>query len=259
MIQHNNEVFMNPFKTIISTSLICTMLVTGCGSNVAKQKTQTPEDAINIALTALRELDMETFNACTNNRKGEKYQLFADLFKEKGSDYLPLAEALVAHLSWEINSIEESGDTAVANVTITNKDFSDAIGNCIADIIRYVEDQHSVGADLKILIGNIAKEAQNNPEFLLPYLEECQREFSTDVTVNLAKVEDAWQIQLDDTLCETLLGYAGFDSFSEDVAPLIKSTEEFLTNNLKRWGVDLEENAGQWLNQIGQKVNNLLH
>ena len=70
---------MNPFKHILSTSLICAMLVTGCGAEGAKGQAQTPEDAIQTALTALRELDMETFNACTNNRKGDKYLLFGDL------------------------------------------------------------------------------------------------------------------------------------------------------------------------------------
>jgi len=250
---------MNPFKNIISTSLICALLVTGCGTGAAGQQAQTPENAINIALTALRELDMETFNACTNNKKGEKYLLFGDLLKEKGQAYLPLAKAMVANLSWEINSIEETGDTAVANVTIHNKDFSTAVGDYIADMIRYVEEQYSVGADLKVLIGNIIDKAQNDPELLLPYLEECQEEFSAEVSINLTRVDDVWQIQLDDSLCETLLGYAGFDSFSEDIAPLINTAEQFLNNNLKRWGIDLEQNAGQWLNQIGEKVNNLLH
>lgn len=250
---------MNPFKYIVSTSLICTMLITGCGADGAKQKAQTPEDTINTALSALRELDMETFNACTNNKKGEKYLLFGDLLKEKGEAYRPLAEAMVANLSWEINSIEETGDTATANVTIRNKDFSDAIGNYIADMIRYVEEQHSIGADISLLIDNIIKEALNDPELLVPYLAECTEEFSADVTINLSRVEDTWQIHLNDSLCDTLIGYAGFDSFAEDIEPLLKAAEEFMHNNLKRWGVELEKNAGRWFNQIGNTVNNLLH
>jgi len=250
---------MNPFKNIISTSLICALLVTGCGTGTAGQRAQTPEDAINIALTALRELDMETFNACTNNKKGEKYLLFGDLLKEKGQAYLPLAKATVANLSWEINSIEETGDTAIANVTIHNKDFSTAVSDYIADMIRYVEEQYQLGADISLLIDNIIDEALHNPELLLPYLEACTEEFSADITINLSRVDNTWQIHLTDSLCETLIGYAGFDSFSEDIAPLINAAEQFLNNNLKRWGVDLEQNAGQWLNQIGEKVNNLLH
>ena len=91
---------MNPFKQIISTSVICAMLVTGCGADGAKARAQTPEDTIHTALTALRELDMETFNACTNNKKGDKYLLFGDLLKDKAQAYLPLAEAMVTNLSW---------------------------------------------------------------------------------------------------------------------------------------------------------------
>ena len=250
---------MNPFKHIISTSLICAMLVTGCGAEGAKGQAHTPEDAIQTALTALRELDMETFNACTNNRKGDKYLLFGDLLKDKGRAYLPLAETMVANLSWEINSIEETGDTAIANVTIHNKDFSNAVGDYIADMIRYVEEQHRLGADISLLIDNIIDEALQNPELLLPYLEACTEEFSADIIINLSRVNDTWQIHLTDSLCETLIGYAGFDNFTEDIEPLIKAAEEFFNNNLKRWGVDLEQNAGQWLNQIGEKVNNLLH
>ena len=250
---------MSPFKYIVSASLICAMLVTGCGTDMAKQKAHTPEDAINTALTALKELDMETFNACTNNKKGEKYLLFGDLLKEKGQAYLPLAEAIVANLSWEINSVEETGDTAIANVTIQNRDFSNAIGNYIADIIRYVEEQYTLGADLSLLIDNIINEALHNPELLVPYLEDCTEEFSADLTINLSRVDGAWQIHLTDSLCETLLGYAGLDNFSEDIEPLIKATEEFLNNNLKRWGVELEQKANQWFNQIGNTVNNLLH
>lgn len=259
MRQHTLEVIMNPIKNIISTSLICTMLVTGCGTDAAKQHTQTPEEAIHVAFTALKELDMDTFNACTNNRKGDKYRIFSDLLKEKSQPYMPLAEALVANLSWEINSIEESGDTATANVTIGNKDFSDALGNYVADMICYVEEQYSLGADLQVLIGDIVEKARTNPEFLVPYLEACQQDFYTDAVITLERVDNTWQIQLDDSLCDSLIGYAGFDSFSEDIEPLLQTAEEFLQNNLKRWGIDLEENAGKWLNQLGKAVDQFLH
>ena len=250
---------MNPFKQIISTSVICAMLVTGCGADGSKARVQTPEDTIHTALTALRELDMETFNACTNNKKGDKYLLFGDLLKDKAQAYLPLAEAMVSNLSWEINSIEETGDTAIANVTIRNRDFSNAIGDYIADMIRYVEEQHRIGADISLLIQNIIDEALHNPELLVPYLEACTEEFAADVTVNLSRVDGIWQIHLTDSLCETLLGYAGFDNFSEDIEPFIKAAEQFLNNNLKRWGVDLEKHAGQWFEQIGNTVDNFLH
>ena len=250
---------MNPLKQIIILSLICALVLTGCGGAGTKPKAQTPEDTIHTAFTALKNLDMETFNACTNNKKGEKYLLFGDLFKDKAQAYVPLAEAMVTNLSWEINSIEETGDTAVANVTIRNKDFSSALRDYIADMIRYIEEQYHLGANISLLIDNIIDEALHNPELLLPYLESCTEEFSADLTINLSRVNNIWQIHLTESLCETLLGYAGLDDFSEDIAPLIEVAEKLFTNNLKRWGVELEQNADQWFNQIGNKVNHLLH
>ena len=254
----NPEVFMSLLKNIICLSLICAVLITGCGVSDAGYKAQTPEDAIHTALTALKKLDMETFNACTNNQTGEQYRIFSDLFREKGKSYLPLAEAIVANLSWEINDIQEDGDTATAQVTIYNKDFSNAVGNYIADMIRYVDEQHQIGADLSVLIGNIIKEVRGNPELLLPYLEECTDEISTKLTINLTRVDNTWQIQLDDTLCEALLGYSDLHNFSEDFEQLLKDAEDFLNNNLKRWGIEIE-NGSQWMEQLGKTVNNLFH
>lgn len=250
---------MNAFKNIIGASLICAVLVTGCASNVAIQKAQTPEDAINIAFSALKELDMNTFNACTDNKKGETYRLFCDLFKTKNQSYLPLAKAVVADLTWKITNIKETGNIAIATVTISNKDFSNALGNYIADMICYVEEQYSAGTDLKKLIPKMVKEAHNHPELLLPYLEACQQQYSEEIMIHLVCTETAWQIQLDDTLCDTLLGHAGFDNFSEDIDPIIEATGEFLNNNLKRWGIELEENTGLWMNQISDKVSQILH
>ena len=250
---------MNIFKNIISTSLICGVLVTGCGADVAKYSAQTPEEAINTAFTALRELDMQTFYQCTNKKKEDECQLFSDLLQNKGEAYRPLAEAMVQHLSWEITTIQKNGDTATANVTIHNKDFSDAVGNYIADTIRYVEEQYNMGADLSVLINNIIKEAHNNPDMLLPYFEACDKAFTADVTITLTRIDNTWQIQLDDTLCDSLLGHAGIDNFTEDIEPMIQMAEKFLNNNLKRWGVHIEEKAGSWLNRLNNTVNDLMH
>ena len=47
-------------KKLIGLSLIVALLLTGCGSS--KPAMQTPEETINTAFTALKELDMDTFN-----------------------------------------------------------------------------------------------------------------------------------------------------------------------------------------------------
>ena len=164
-----------------------------------------------------------------------------------------LAEIKNQHVIYLMNK----SDVGITDAART--DFSNAIGDYTADMIRYVEEQHRIGADISLLIQNIIDEALHNPELLVPYLEACTEEFAADVTVNLSRVDGIWQIHLTDSLCETLLGYAGFDNFSEDIEPFIKAAEQFLNNNLKRWGVDLEKHSGQWFEQIGNTVNNFLH
>ena len=124
-------------KKLIGLSLLVALLLTGCGGG--KPAMQTPEETINTAFTALKELDMDTFNTCTNNKVVGGYRMLTDLFSNQDQEgYHQLAEAMVEHLSWEINNVEISEDTAVASVTIRNKDFSDTVGMFIGDLIQKV-------------------------------------------------------------------------------------------------------------------------
>ena len=50
---------------LITVPLLSLLLLTGCGGQSPQQ--QSPEDTVNTAFTALKELDIETFNDYTNN------------------------------------------------------------------------------------------------------------------------------------------------------------------------------------------------
>lgn len=245
-------------KRMISLSLICAMLLMGCGSQRGFAA-QTPEETINTAFSALKNLDMETFNACTNNKTGTGYKMFSDLFlkKDNAETRQQLAEAMVENLSWEINAVHESGQTATVDVTLHNKDFSDAIGMFVADLIYKVNSSQQEGVDLTALIRSTIDEAKNSPENLLPYLQNCKNVFSADVTINLKKVDDYWQIQLDDTLCDNLTGHLNSANFSKDVSAKISAAEELLNRNLERWGVDVDEQANQWVEQLEAKLEQI--
>ena len=123
-------------KRLIGLSLILALLLTGCGG-VEKVSVQTPEDTINTAFTALKELDMDTFNNCTNNKIAGGYRMLDDLFNRQAENetYHQLAQVMVENLSWEIHSVEIRENNAMANVTIHNKDFSDSNGMFVADLI----------------------------------------------------------------------------------------------------------------------------
>lgn len=243
-------------KRILSLSLICAFLLTGCGGGQAQIAVQTPEETIDTAFTALKELDIDTFNACTNNKVGGGYRMLSDLFGNQNKEaYQHLAQAMVEHLSWEINTIEINSDTAVADVTIHNKDFSDSVGLFVADLIRKVNKNQQEGMDLSSLIQTTIDEAKSTPEYMLPYLQNCEKDFSVDAAITLKKTEKGWQIQLNDSLCDNLTGHLGTENFSEHVSTQISAVEELLNRNLERWGV--EENTNQWKYQLETMITGI--
>ena len=218
-------------KRLIGISLILALLLTGCGGG-EKISVQTPEDTIHTAFTALKELDMDTFNNCTNNKIAGGYRMLDDLFNRQAENetYHQLAQVMVENLSWEINSVEIRENSAMANVTIHNKDFSDSIGMFVADLIKKVNLNQKDGMNLSTLIRT---------------------------TVNLKKSDNGWQIQLDESLCDSLTGHLGSKDFSEHVSAKVTATEELLERNLERWGIS--EQTGEWTKQLEDKLNNLLH
>ncbi len=244
-------------KRLIGLSLILVLFLTGCGGG-EQSSVQTPEDTINTAFTALKELDMDTFNACTNNKIAGGYRMLSDLFsKQEEEGYHQLAKAMVEHLSWEISSVETSEDTATASVTIHNKDFSEAIGMFLADLILKVNQNQKDGMNLSTLIRTTVEEAKNSPESTLPYLQNCKNEFSVETTIHLKKIDSGWQIQLDESLCDSLTGHLGSKNFGDHVSAKVSATEELLRRNLERWGVS--EHSSQWAEKLEDRLNDLLH
>lgn len=235
-------------KRIISLSLICTLLLMGCGS-AQKHSAQTPEETINTAFAALKELDMATFNTYTNN-KSEGCHLFGDLSRRPSDNaYYSLAEAVVEDLSWEIHEVQINEDTATVNVTIHNKDFSNTMGIFVTDLITKISNNIDENKSLKSLIHDSTKEAIRSPEVLLPYLQNCEDSFAVEVSIVLEKTNDIWVIQLNDSLCNNLTGNLGSNNFSKDVAEKISAAEELLTRNIERWSITFEKNINQQINE----------
>lgn len=191
---------------------------------------------------------MNTFNACTNNKAIGGYLMLSDLFTHNDKEaFQQLAQVVVEHLSWEIHQVTIENDTALANVTIHNKDFSNAIGMFVGGLILNINEQQQ-RSDFAALVRTTIKEAKNSPETIIPYLKNCQKELSVDITIKLTKIDNNWQIQLDDSLCNSLTGYLDTENFSESIATKISAVEELLNHNRERWGV--EEKTGSWLQEI---------
>lgn len=245
---------MKQISLFLAIPLFSIILLTGCGSQAAQQS-ETPEETIHTAFTALQELDMRTFNACTNNKTASGCYLFEELTRKVQKEgHRQLAQAMVENLSWEIVDIHTQGNLAQADVIIKNKDFSDAIGNFVADLINNINDGRKDGYNLAKVITQTVDEAQNSPETLLPYLQNTKKELTTELTITLKQTDNGWQIQLDDTLCNVLTGNMGDEKISEDIEQRIAAAEELLNNNLDRWSSQLEEKSGQWSERLEEKA-----
>lgn len=237
----------------ISLSLICTLFLSACNST--QRIEQTPEETVQTAFTALKDLDMKTFNACTNNKRDGRYRLFDELIRKKKDDKRALiAQALVENLSWEINSIEINNNKAIVEVTIQNKDFSNSVGLFVADLIQECSNIQEDGTNLASLTKQMLHKTSNIPETLLPYIQNSDKNISSTLSVNLKKIDNAWQIQLDDTLCDTLMGNMGSEEISENVQQQINAAEELLNRNLERWGYHIENSTEQWAEQFEDKI-----
>lgn len=69
---------MKQISLFLAIPLFSIILLAGCGSQTTQQS-ETPEETIHTAFTALQELDMRTFNACTNNKTASGCYLFEEL------------------------------------------------------------------------------------------------------------------------------------------------------------------------------------
>lgn len=240
----------------ISLSLVCTLFFSAC--NNSERPEQTPEETVQTAFTALQDLDLTTFNACTNNKRDGRFRLFDDVIrKKKDKARIQMAEALVTNLSWEINDVQLNGDTAVVEVTIQNKDFSDAVGLFVADLIREISTMQEEESDFSSLAKQMVEKTRNISENLLPYIQNSDKNTTSTLSITLNKVNNNWQIQLDDNLCETLTGNMGSEKISEKVQQQIDAAEELLNRNLERWGYRIETDTEQWAEQFGNKIEHI--
>lgn len=240
---------------VISLSLVCALLVTGCGAQ-RQIPASTPEETVEVAFSALKQLDIETFNACTNNHTNGSYQLFGEVLRAKPEDArYQLAQLMVENLSWEIGAVEQSEDSATVQVTVSNRDFSAAVGSYAADLLSHFSSKLEDGMSVSSLIRQGVDEARNSPENFMPYLEACEETISVPLTVSLKKTGDGWQIQLTDTLCDALTGNCG--DLAEDVEEKLDAMEKLLTRNVERWNNAGKQN-GQWLDGVKTRLEGIL-
>lgn len=234
--------------TGIITLLLLSLLLCGCGEQNLQQ--QSPEECIDTTLTALKELDLETFNDYTNNQQISN-RIFSELQQHNTQkSQWEIAQLLVQNLSWEIKETQIKDDTATVTLIIRNHDFSNALSAYTADLIRGIAARQESGANLSLLIKTTIKEARHSSQNLPPYLRTCDSTLTIPVTVTLKQNNNRWQLQLDETLNSALLGNFCNQRISAEIEQKLSAAEELLNNHLKRWNIHLQENGTQLHRQL---------
>ncbi|MDU4976539.1 MAG: hypothetical protein E6X19_27890, partial [Hungatella hathewayi] len=185
-------------KIVFMAAAICVCLA-ACSGKKSTGYAETPEAAVQSAMEALQTLDLETFNALTDNYVSternwlgipvrRRYRVFSELqqpgilegAKEKANR--AFAEKIVKNLTWEITGAETEGERSVISVRITNTDMSDVMGRYTVHVLEKMTDGKGTG--LKELFEEIA-EADYDRGGVLPYLDEAEGSVTTDVAVTV--------------------------------------------------------------------------
>lgn len=250
-------------KIVFMAAAICVCLA-ACSGKKSTGYAETPEAAVQSAMEASQTLDLETFNALTDNYVSternwlgipvrRRYRVFSELqqpgilegAKEKANR--AFAEKIVKNLTWEITGAETEGERSVISVRITNTDMSDVMGRYTVHVLEKMTDGKGTG--LKELFEEIA-EADYDRGGVLPYLDEAEGSVTTDVAVTVCRENGRWIMKITDPLIEAFMGNFGAGEFSGEVNARIEELEEEYEKKMVQWGEDFGSRIGQWLEGI---------
>lgn len=184
-------------KRILSLVCVFIMVFTlvSCGG-------ESPEQAVNNALTAVKKLDEDTIERYF----GEDDLLGSDDVDDDIEDIIDTDESsklLIEKLSFDVLSSEIDGDRAVVETEITNIDLQSIF-------IEYLEESFEI-----IMARAFDAEADEDDEELEVELEQLFTNLLSDednelvtstVDINLLKDESGWKIDLDDDLLDAIFG-----------------------------------------------------
>jgi len=183
--------------------LLCTLAVSslvGCSvagsdknNNMVTNGSFTPEETIQVAFDALKELDIKTFDLYTTNQGSGKIT---------GEDK-ELLDELFVNLSYEIGDAQIDGDKAVVNVKITNTDFSEVISQLVSmSIDKALRNTNDRETDEELL------------RRLVSEANQAQKQVTSDLELSLESHDKGWKIRLNDetldVLCGNLMQYMNF-------------------------------------------------
>lgn len=240
--------------------LLIIISLTACGSKKDDIDLTTPEKSIETALMSLKDMDLKIFNECTDNYVAtytnwigipveREYRIFNELLQprsQRGKRYQSnkaLAQKIVENLSWEIACVQEEGDSAEAELSATNKDMTDAMGNYTIEILENMVESDGIG--IGQLAGNLW-DLGIDKSGIIAGIDATDKMITTKVTVQLSKEDNGnWIVILSDEFIDAFMGEISSD-YSEDIEKRLKSLEDEYEEKMNQWAEEFENKVEMW-------------
>lgn len=238
---------------IVIAAVIGSLLTGACGMNgraEAQEKSAgTPGEAVQCTMESLKELDLETFNARTDNYLEtyynwlgipieREYRVFNELLQpglKKGKHYrfnLQMAEKMVEGLEWEVTDIRENDGKAEIDMEITNLDMTDVIG--YYEISVWENMIAAKGTGMWQMIQDMAELANGGEEFLA-IMDEWEDTCTIAVTVNAYRENGSWKLHIDDAFINAFMGNLNRGEYSEEMKQRLAELEREYEDKLAEW------------------------
>ena len=261
-------------KTAAGTMVIIgSMFLSACGAHAkgvagdGSRSGQSPtvEETVQCVMESMSTLDLDTFNACTDNYiqteynwigvpLRSEYRVFSELLqpgmkfgmrKEKYKFHYKLYEKIMENLTWEIKDVKEDTDKAQITMEITNLDMNGVMGMYEMYIMENVIE--SEGTGLKQMIKELSNITDEEGS-LFTFIESCDKDetCTLDVTATACRENGAWIVHLDDELINACMGNINAGEYSEEVQQKMADYEKQLNEKLDEWEDEFTEKVERW-------------
>ncbi len=241
-------------------ALAVALSLTACKTEEPRKSPDTPREAAECVMESLKELDMDTLNACSDNfirvhrnffglPVRREYRVFNELqqpglFKTKAyRGNQDFARKLVENLEWEILEVREEGNTAEIDLRISNLDMAEVMGNYTVALLEGMVESDGMG------LGSLFKELrdlEHDKSSLLTVMDSPELpEYETEVTVHACQEEDGWKVQLGEEFINAFMGNINAENCLEETRRRIEELERQYEEKVEVWAGNLEEKLTQ--------------
>ena len=166
--------------------LMCLALLAGCGGR------ESAKTAATNAMTALQKMDDEGMTKYF----GEDASFSSSLGSDDATSQM--VTAIMTGMTFQVGDVKEDGDTATANVTLTNKDMTEVINTFMTNLVT---DAFS---------GKLTEDSMTD-ELSMQYFSDAlaatTATVSNDVSLPMTYSKEAgWKISADATLADAMTG-----------------------------------------------------